>query len=542
MTSEVVDNGDGLPLTIPRLLRARARDRADAPLLVCDDDVLTYSEAEIRSRSLAKGLLAAGAGKGSHVGLLHPNGSAFVVSWLAATRIGAVALPLSTFSTADELRTLLSGADVHHLLSSAHFRSHRFSLTLGAAIGDLRLSEPPPLMSAAVPSLRHLWFSELDEGCHPAWSCAWLEEGGTAIPDQLLLAAEDAVSPADRMVIIHTSGSTSSPKGVIHTHGALIRHIDNLNQIRRFGTDDVLFANSPFFWIGGFGYGLLGTLVAGGRQVCSNATHAAGVLDLIEKERPTMVNGFAQGVAHLADDPTFPQRDLSSIRRGNLYPIMSPEVSPHDPELRHAMLGMTEAGSVCLVSEDEGDQPEHRRGSFGRPAPGFEVSVVDPDTGLACERDALGELYLRGPFMMEGYYGREWHEAFDEDGWYHTGDLVVVDRDGFVYFKGRQSDMIKTSGANVSPREVELAIADLVGARSLVLGIDDDDRGQVVAAVLIGGEPGTFDAETLHARLKTKLSTYKLPRHYRTIADDDLPLLSSGKPDMHAVRAMFDGD
>ena len=139
-----------------------------------------------------------------------------------------------------------------------------------------------------------------------------------------------------------------------------------------------------------------------------------------------MVNGFAQSVAHLPRDPTFARRDLSSIRRGNLYPILPDDVRPADPELRHAMLGMTETGSVCLASDDESDLPEHQRGSFGRPAPGFEARVVDPDTRRAAARSGASRASsgLRGPFLMEGYYGRERHEVFDADGWFRTGDLV----------------------------------------------------------------------------------------------------------------------
>ena len=124
------------------------------------------------------------------------------------------------------------------------------------------------------------------------------------------------------MVIVHTSGSTSAPKGVIHEHGPLLRHLDNLNGVRGLTEDTRLFSNSPLFWIGGLGYNVVGTLVAGATLVCSRAEQPTATLDLIERERPDMVNGFAQSVATLVQDPTFAARDFSFIRTGNLYPIM----------------------------------------------------------------------------------------------------------------------------------------------------------------------------------------------------------------------------
>ncbi len=178
----------------------------------------------------------------------------------------------------------------------------------------------------------------------------------------LLGAMEDDVEGCDPLAIVYTSGSTSTPKGVVHTHAALLGHQRNLNEIRGLTAEDRLFCNSPFFWIGGFAFGLLATLVAGSTLVCSNAasnTQGAGrTLDLLEAEKPTMTNGFVAGITHLAEHPSFAARDLSSMRRGNLYPIMAPDARPADPELRHNMLGMTEAGSVVLISGDESDQPE----------------------------------------------------------------------------------------------------------------------------------------------------------------------------------------
>jgi len=521
VTSPLIEAGDGLPLTVGSLLAARASARPDQVLLAVDDDRLTYAEAEQRSAELARALLGAGAGWGTRVGILHANEPRFVVAWLAAARVGALSVPLSTFSTSAELVGLLRGADAAFLLAAAGFRSHDYVADLTAGIEGLDLAVPPPLLSGAVPSLRRVVFDFGDPGTEgrevdAAWTLRGLLAGGPAVGPEVLAAAEAAVTPADRMVVVHTSGSTSEPKGVVHTHGALIRHQDNLNQLRRYGPGEILFSNSPFFWIGGFAYALLGTLVAGATLVCSNAPTGAGVLDVLERERPTMVNGFAASVAHVAQDPTFPGRDLSSIRRGNLYPIMPAEVRPVDPERHHNMLGLTEAGSVCLAGDDESEQPEHRRGSFGRPVPGFEMQVRRAEGG-ECAAGEVGELCFRGPFLMEGYDGRERHETFDAENWYRTGDLVTVDEDGFVYFRGRGSDMIKTAGANVSPREVEAAILEVAGLVAHVVGIDDPARGQTVAALVRAPEgvaAAEVDLEDLRARLRARLSATRCPRSW----------------------------
>ncbi len=529
-----------IPATLPALLRARAQERANHPLLICDDEVLTYAEALDRSARLAKGLIASGVGHGANLGLLYPNGPEFVVAWLATARAGAVTVPLSTLSTAAELKALLRNADIATLIAIPSYRRHEYTQSLREAVPELDFASAPPMHSLTTPALRTLAFDSPNGIVDSHWSLASVIEAGKEVDDNFLSAAEDAVKPSDRMVIIHTSGSTARPKGVIHQHGSLIRHLHNLNRIRRYEPADRLFCNAPFFWIGGFAYGLLGTLEAGATLVCSNSETAVGVLDVIERTRPTMCNGYAQSVAHLPKDPSFAGRDFSSLRRGNLYPIMPDNVRPADPELRHNLLGMTEAGSVCLVSEDESDQPEHRRGSFGQPVPGLEAKVIDPDTGARAPVRELGELCLRGPAMMEGYYGRERHEVFDPDGWYHTGDLFYFDEDGFYYFKGRRGDMIKTAGANVSPREVEAAILGETGLVAHVVGIDDPERGQlVVAAVRVPHGVTAPDPADLRSRLNSRLSSYKVPQSIVMIDDGEVPLMSSGKLDVPALKKRF---
>ena len=290
------------------------------------------------------------------------------------------------------------------------------------------------------------------------------------------------------MVIVHTSGSTSEPKGVIHQHGPLIRHLE-LPQRASIATraDDVLFSNSPFFWIGGFAYSFLATLLAGATLVCSNATDAAETLDLLERTRPTMGIGFAEHRRPPGPRSVVPgARPHVDRAAGNLWPIMPPDLRPADPELRHNMLGMTEAGSVCLASDDD-TRPARAPARLVRPA-GARARVEDRRSGdrrRVRRRARSGELWLRGPCMMEGYYGRERHETFTPDGWYRSGDLMHVDADGFHYFTGRRGDMIKTtSGANVAPREVEAAIADATGLVAHVVGVEDSKLGQLVAAAV----------------------------------------------------------
>jgi acyl-CoA synthetase (AMP-forming)/AMP-acid ligase II len=360
-----------------------------------------------------------------------------------------------------------------------------------------------------------------------------------AVDSELLEAMEDDVDSSDPLAIVYTSGSTSAPKGVVHTHASLLDHQRVLNEIRGLGPADRLFCNSPFFWIGGFAFSILAVMLAGATLVCSNTVDPGETLDLLEAEKPTMTNGFVGGIISLARHRSLPTRDLSSMRRGNLYPIMAPDVRPADPELRHTMLGMTETGSVITISEDESDQPEHRRGSFGRPAPGFDTKVVD-DTGERVDVGAIGELCVRGPFLMQRYYKRSREECFDADGWFHTGDLVRTDADGFVYFIGRRGAMIKTAGANVAPAEVEKAIAKITGMVAHVVGLPDDERGQVVAAVIVLPEGTELDEVALRESLKSELSSYKIPRRFAALPAAEIPVMSSGKIDMPRLTEVFD--
>ena len=268
------------PDTVGRLLVRQATVRGDHPLLVCDHERLSYREAEEQSAQLARGLIALGTAKATHIGVLQPNSAAFVVAMLAAARIGAVVVPFSTFATTPELHEQLVHSDTEILLSASGFRGHDYA----ARLTDI-----------SAPWLRQVIFDNRLTG-----------------DSALFPALEDDVDGCDPLAIIYTSGSTGVPKGAVHTHESLLGHQRNLNEIRGLTADDRLFCNSPFFWIGGFAFGLLATLLAGSTLVCSTATDPAETLDLLERVRPTVTNGFTAGITHLARHHSFPDRDLSS--------------------------------------------------------------------------------------------------------------------------------------------------------------------------------------------------------------------------------------
>ena len=234
----------------------------------------------------ARGLLAVGAGRGSRIGLLFPTGVDFVLAWLATARIGAIAVPISTFSTCRELRDLFVRADVDLVLGVREYRGNDYAVAIDEAVGPFSAgSVDGGERSVAAPHLRGVWLDGV----------AALEARGIDVPDALLDAIEDDVTPDDRMVIVHTSGSTSAPKGVIHQHGPLLGHLDTLNEIR--GLHDGRRGCSRTRRCSGSVASpttSLGVLVAGATLLCSAATDPVEALDFIDRERPELTNGYAR--------------------------------------------------------------------------------------------------------------------------------------------------------------------------------------------------------------------------------------------------------
>jgi acyl-CoA synthetase (AMP-forming)/AMP-acid ligase II len=528
--------------TVPEFIRTRSERFGERPLIVLGGRRIGYRDADVLSARLARGLLASGIGKGTRVGLLMPNGPDWVVAWLAVNRIGAVLVPMNTFYKPRELGFVMRHADVHTLLTVGRFLSHDYLERLEAFAPSLARQKPDSLLAPELPWLRavYVWGEGARGWARPARA---LEEAADATPridDAFLAEIESCVVPADPAVVIYSSGSTADPKGAIHSHGTLIRHPFNLNSFRDITPQDRAFSPMPFFWVGGLVFSLLSYMHAGAFMICEEAFDAGETLALIERERATIVAGWPHYAKAMSEHPSFRERDLSSVRSGNLWAVLPEAVRPRDPELRSNSLGMTETCGPHTIDRMDVDRPERLRGSFGRSAPGVSHKIVDPETGERLAPGETGEVCVRGYNVMQGLHKVEREDTFDAEGYYHTGDSGSFDADGTFFFKGRLGEMIKTAGANVTPREVEVVMEALPEVRSaFVVGVPDPDRGQNVAAAVILKAGREASADSLRERLRQELSAYKVPRHLFFYADGELPFTDSGKIDKRRLVALL---
>jgi acyl-CoA synthetase (AMP-forming)/AMP-acid ligase II len=295
----------------------------------------------------------------------------------------------------------------------------------------------------------------------------------------------------------------------------------------------------PLFWVGGLVFSFLGGMHRGATMVVEKVFEPEATLRFLERERVSLAVGWPHFGKALADHPSRPQRDLSALRAGNLPGVLPEEVVSSDPELRPNALGMTETCGPHTWGPPE-NLPESLRGSFGTAVEGIEHKIVSPETGETLGAGEFGEICVRGYSLLQGLYKREREETFDADGFYHTGDAGSFDADGVFFFSARLGDMIKTAGANVTPRELEVLIEAFPEVRSaFVVGVPDPDRGQNVAAVVVLRSGRELDARELTRRLRGELSAYKLPRHVFFCEDGELPFTDSGKIDKRRLAAIL---
>lgn len=489
--------------TLPTFVAGLVAAHGDNPAIDVEGEVLTYRQLDVRSRQLARGLLARGIGKGSRVALIFANGAEFAIAMSSVTRIGAVAVPLSTLFKPPELARVLRHGDIQAVLAQRGYAGQDFAANLVAALPFLSTSRAYPLCSPQVPFLR--WIAFLDQSPGPPWAhdLSWLHPcGSEGFSDEVLEAAQAEVHPDEPALMVYTSGQSAEPKGVVHSHGGVMRKTHYLREVFGFDATSSVPAGLPFFWVGGMVMSLLPVLDAGGTVTCRRSpTKSAPKLGALGKSRP----------------------DFRA--RGARMELL-------------VGLGMTETFGPYSWGREMPDADRPLCPPLIEFEPGYDIKVVDADNATVLD-GGCGEIALRGPTLMTGLYKVHKQSTFDAEGFYRTGDRAELDGDR-LYFVGRIGDMIKVSGANVAPAEVERELLAIDGiAAAHVVGVDDAERGQVVAAAIVPAPHSSIEPRDIVEQLAQRLSPYKVPKLMAIVAAHDLPTLPTGKIAKRELAAML---
>jgi acyl-CoA synthetase (AMP-forming)/AMP-acid ligase II len=501
--------------TIDQLVRSRAVQHGSKPMVIDPACRVGYRELDTTTRDLAAAFVETGVGKGTRVGLIMPNSARWVQVAIALTRMGAVLVPLSTLLAAGELVAQLRTASVQFLITVEEFRGHRY-------LDDLR-----SVNTLELPALREVW--TLDRLANGTAS-----ERARRIVD----AVTETVTAADPLAIMFTSGSSGAPKGVVHSHGNALGAVRSGLAARCITADTRLYLPMPFFWVGGFGSGILSVLLAGATLVTEEIPRPETTLRLLESERVTLFRGWPDQAEALARHADTVGADLSALRPGSLEALLPPEQRAL-PGARATLFGMTEAfGPYCGYPGDT-DMPRSAWDSCGKPFPGMEVRIVEPDSGKPVRAGTVGTIQIRGPHTLRGICRRSREDLFTVDGFYPTGDLGHLDEDGFLFYHGRSDDMFKVSGATVYPSEVERALRTIDGVENaFVTNVPGAAGERVGAAVVCGG--GTPAADELRSSARKLLSAFKVPTVWLVLdSDDDLPRGGTGKVDIRRLRDLL---
>jgi acyl-CoA synthetase (AMP-forming)/AMP-acid ligase II len=352
-----------------------------------------------------------------------------------------------------------------------------------------------------VPFLR--WIASVDDHA-PRWAkpAGWVTANG--VDDLILRAAETEVHEDDPAMIVLTSGQSASPKGVLHTHGAIVSKVHYLRGMLSYDATSDLVASMPFFWVGGLVMTLLTGMEIGARVVCADAStyRAANPIGASVGDKDARAALIDAGYVN---NPALGMTETFGMYSWGLEPFV--EAYPLATPLDYF-------------------------------EPGYAVEVLDSDGKPVADGES-GEIAVRGPTVTRQLIKVARAEAFTEDGFYRTGDRGL--RNGQrIHFLGRLGDMIKTSGANVAPQEVERELLGLVGvAAAYVAGLADEARGEIVAAAVVPETGAILDPEEVRAQLRERLSAYKVPRRIVILGREDVPLTPSQKIDRRALRALL---
>jgi long-chain acyl-CoA synthetase len=494
------------------LIRDHARERPDDPALVYGDRRWTFAELDERSSRVAQALQAAGVGNETRIAHLDQNAPECLELLFGAAKLGAVLVPLNSRLAKPELEAILADAQAPLLVCGPDFRETAEGLADQVITAGDEYEEWLNGHSAEDPG-------------H--------EAGGDDVAFQL-----------------YTSGTTGRPKGVLTTQG----NLDGLARVsERWSLDDesVALVAMPLFHIGGLGW-LLVALAQGAACVLIRAIEPEALLETMVEERVTNAFLVPTVLQMMCSVPGAAERDFSALRSiaYGASPIttttLKAALSTFGCDL-FQVYGLTETtGAVVQLDADDHDPDgprEHLLRSAGRPYPWMELRIVDPDSGREREPGQVGEIRMRGSAVMAGYFraSEETSAAFDEEGWFRTGDGGYMDEDGYLFLTDRVKDMIVSGGENVYPIEVEEALASHDDVEEVaVVGLPDERWGEVVTAVIVPRADRELDEEALVAHARERLAGYKLPR--RVLVSDELPKTATGKVLKRELRECYSED
>jgi fatty-acyl-CoA synthase len=482
----------------------------------------TYRElADLVGRA-ARALLARGVKTGDRVGVWSPNRFEWVVLQLATARIGAILVTINPAYKAVELEYALNQSGVTFLALACRFRQCDYL----AILGDVR---------PRCPALRDplLLDSQWDD----------FLAGARRVSEGNLSAVEDALQFDDAINIQYTSGTTGAPKGATLSHHNILNNGYFVTERLRYTEHDRVCSPVPFYHCFGMVVGTLGCVSRGACLVVpSEAFDPLAVLETVAAERCTSLYGVPTMFIGVLGHPRFAEFDLSSLRTGLMGGAPCPVEVMKQVQTR---MRMTEVGIICGMTETSpvstqtapDDPLEKRVETVGRPQDHTEIKIIDPATGRIVPRGTPGEQCTRGYSVMLGYWDdpEATAKAIDPNGWMHTGDLAVMDDDGYVRIVGRLKDMIIRGGENVYPREVEEFLYTVPGVADVqVIGVPCPRYGEEVMAWVRVKDGHALSAEQLRAACVGRIATFKIPTHWKFV--DAFPLTVTGKVQKFRMR------
>jgi fatty-acyl-CoA synthase len=536
-------NASLLYRTVDGVLKAAAGEGPErAALVVPFQSVgLTFAELDREVERVARGMIACGLEPGERIGIWAPNCAEWILTMFGAARAGLILVNINPAYRGTELELALRQVGCRALVFAPRFKTSDYADMLGSLIPELAAAAPGRLACAGFPELR-LLVQLGTEASSGTLSFDDLKAAGHDL-DAAALASIEAQLDADQVFNIQfTSGTTGTPKGAALTHFNIVNNGFFVGEGMGLTAEDRVCIPVPLYHCFGMVLGVLAAMTHGAASVLSGeGFDPLAVLETVASERCTALHGVPTMFIAELEHPRFGQFDLSSLRTGIMagspcpIAVMRRVVAEmHMPEVT-ICYGMTETSPVSFQSQPD-DPLDRRVSTVGRVHPHVQVKIIDVD-GHVAPRGTAGELLTRGYSVMRGYWGdpERTREVIDAGGWMHTGDLAVIDAEGYCNIVGRVKDMIIRGGENVSPREIEEflyrhpAVLDVA-----VVGVPDAKYGEAVCAC-IRLRDGMVATETeIRDFCRGQIAHYKVPYYVRFV--DAFPLTISGKVQKYLIR------